>query len=232
VYVDDFKIAGPKNNIEKGWTLISQFLELDPPQPLNLYLGCVHEKQSVMIDGAAVNVMVYNMEDFLKSSLELYRNLFPNAASMATTSSMKVQTPCTPEDHQQAPAAVVSSEADVAEYASGDFLADESPKEFNVPAAKVIMKLMYCARMARPDLLRTISFLARYLAKWTEDTDKRLHKLMVYVQNSLAYRMYAWNDQSSADGPYKLRVYSDSDFAGCSQTQRSTTGSIVYLSRA
>ena len=44
--------------------------------------------------------------------------------------------------------------------------------------------------------------------------------------------MYAWNDQSSADGPYNLRVYSDSDFAGCSQTQRSTTGSIVFLSRA
>jgi hypothetical protein len=89
-----------------------------------------------MIDGAAVDVMVYNMEDFLKSSLEVYRNLFPSAASMATTSSMKVQTPCTPEDHQQAPAAVVSSEAEVAEYASGDFSADESPKEFNVPAAK------------------------------------------------------------------------------------------------
>jgi hypothetical protein len=145
---------------------------------------------------------------------------------------MKVQTPCTPEDHQQAPAAVVNNEAEVAEYTSGDFPADESPKELNVPAARVIMKLMYCARMARPDLLRTISFLARYLTKWTEDTDNRLHKLMVYVQNSLAYRMYAWNDQSSADGPYNLRVYSDSDFAGCSQTQRSTTGSIVFLSRA
>ena len=152
---------GPKKNVEKGWELISQFLELDPPQALNLYLGCSHEKKSGMIDGAAVDVMVYNMEDVLNSSLELYRNLFPIAASMATTSSRKVQTPCTPEDHQQAPAAVVNSAAEVAEYASGDFPADESPKEFNVPVAKVIMKLMYCARMARPDLLRTISFLAR-----------------------------------------------------------------------
>ena len=127
---------------------------------------------------------------------------------------------------------MVNSEAEVAEYASGAFLADESPKEFNVPAAKVIMKLMYCARMARPDLLRTISYLARYLTTWTEDTEKRLHKLMVYVQNSLAYRMYAWNDQSAAAGPYTLRVYSDSDFAGCSQTQRSTIGATVLLTRS
>jgi hypothetical protein len=138
-----------KENIEKGWELISQFLELDPPQPLNLYLGCIHEKKSVMIDGAAVDVMVYNMEGFLKSSLELYRNVFPTAASMATTSSMKVQTPCTPEDHQQAPAAVVNSEAEIADFASGAFPAEDKPKEFNTPAARVIMNVMYVARMAR-----------------------------------------------------------------------------------
>ena len=38
VYVDDFKLAGPKANLEQGWKLITKFLELDPPQPLNLYL--------------------------------------------------------------------------------------------------------------------------------------------------------------------------------------------------
>jgi hypothetical protein len=112
--------------------------------------------------------------------------------------------------------------------ASGDFPVTEEPKDFNVPAARVIMKVMYAARMARPDVLRTIAFLARYLTKWTEDMDKRLHRLMVYIQNSLSYRMYAWNDQAASDGQFKLRVYSDSDFAGCSQTQRSTTGAIVF----
>ena len=56
------------------------------------------------------------------------------------------------------------------------------PKDFNVPAARVIMKVMYAARMARPDLLRTIAFLARYFTKWTEAMDKRLHRLMVYIK--------------------------------------------------
>ena len=95
-----------------------------------------------MIDGSAVDVMVYNMEDFLNSSLELYRSLFPTAASMANTSSMKVQTPCTPEDHQQAPAAVVNSETEIADFASGASPAEDEPKEFNTAAARVIMKIM------------------------------------------------------------------------------------------
>jgi hypothetical protein len=50
VYVDDFKLAGPRLNIEKGWSLITQLLELDPPQPLNLYLGCIHEKRTLKVE--------------------------------------------------------------------------------------------------------------------------------------------------------------------------------------
>ena len=101
--------------------LITQFLELDPPQPLNLYLGCIHEKRTLKVDGSVADVMVYNMEDFLNSSLDLYRDLFPNSPKMNSVSALKVQSPCTPEDHQQAPAAVVNSEEEVAEYASGVF---------------------------------------------------------------------------------------------------------------
>ena len=47
------------------------------------------------------------------------------------------------------------------------------------------MKVMCAARMARPDFLRTIAYLARYLTKWTEDRDKKLHRLVAYVNNSL-----------------------------------------------
>ena len=77
-----------------------------------------------MVDGATVDIMVYNMEDFLNSSLELYRELFPAAPPVTSVSSMKVQTPCMPEDHQQALAAIVHSEADNAEFASGAIPAD------------------------------------------------------------------------------------------------------------
>ena len=56
--------------------------------------------------------------------------------------------------------------------------------------------------------------------------DTSLHRLMSYIHHSCAYRMYAWvgSDQKI----FSLDVYSDSDYAGCTETQRSTTGSIVF----
>ena len=35
-------------------------------------------------------------------------------------------------------------------------------------AAQVVMKLFYCARVARPDLLRAIGHLTRFLTKWSK----------------------------------------------------------------
>jgi hypothetical protein len=49
---------------------------------------------------------------------------------------------------------------------------DPPAKQFHTDAARVIMKVMYVATMARPDLTRTISFLARFLTKWSEEMDK------------------------------------------------------------
>ena len=51
VYVDDFKMSGPTENLEQGWKLISSAVEVDPPQPLNLYLGCIHHRRVVEMRG-------------------------------------------------------------------------------------------------------------------------------------------------------------------------------------
>jgi hypothetical protein len=89
------------------------------------------------------------------------------------------------------------------------------------------MKIMYGARLARPDLLRTVSYLARFLTKWNEDTDKRLQRLMSYIHHSYSYRLYAYMGEDQPK--FTMDIYSDSDYAGCTQTQRSTTGSVIFL---
>ena len=52
VYVDDFKMAGPVQNLEHGWKLIREEIDMDDPAPKVenntvigsvRYLGCVHE---------------------------------------------------------------------------------------------------------------------------------------------------------------------------------------------
>ena len=44
VYVDDFKLAGPTENMNQGWKLISKHLDIEPPTAMDKYLGCGHEE--------------------------------------------------------------------------------------------------------------------------------------------------------------------------------------------
>ena len=90
---------------------------------------------------------------------------------------------------------------------------------------------MYVARMTRPDLLRSIAYLSRCLAKWSEEQAKRLQRFRACINNSLGYRMCAWNDAPNSGDPFMLVVFSDADYAGCAQTQRSATGAVVFLTR-
>ena len=43
IYVDDFKLVGPKQNLKEGWALLSEEIKLDQPTTLQRYLGCDHE---------------------------------------------------------------------------------------------------------------------------------------------------------------------------------------------
>ena len=45
VYVDDFKMSGPKENMSKGWSLIASKIDMDTPGEVNRYLGCDHVAQ-------------------------------------------------------------------------------------------------------------------------------------------------------------------------------------------
>ena len=230
--IDEFK---------KGWALIAADLELGPPQPLTLYLGCIHERKELRAGSAIAQVMSYNLEDFLKSSVELYVELFSTAPSMTVASSARVATPCTPETREHAPAALLvpvatnteQSEVDLTdvEPQGGVDPAESAAKNFHTEAARVVVKVMCAARMARPDLLRSIAYMARYLTKRTEEHDTRLHRLMAYISNSMGYGMYAWSDAGASSDPFVLLVFSDADYAGCAQAQRSTTCAVVFLTR-
>ena len=90
------------------------------------------------------------------------------------------------------------------------------------------MTVLYSAR-TRPDLAPTLSYFARYPTQYAESCDKRLRTLLSYVHNSLAHRMCAWGEPQRADYCLQLVVYSDVGSAGCSATQRSTVGAIVFL---
>ena len=79
----------------------------------------------------------------------------------------------------------------------------------------------YAARLCRFDLLRAVCRLAT-VTKWTSECDRKLHRLVCYVNSSKHLRMIGWvGDGLSALQPH---VFADADFAGCTATQRITSG--------
>ena len=109
-----------------------------------------------------------------------------------------------------------------------DTFDEKNPGKLNGIASAVLMKCLYAARMARYDLLRPITALAKMVTKWTPRCDRMLHKLMCYISSTLDIAMYGW----IGDGMKSIEIvlYSDADFAGDRADARSQTG--MYLALA
>ena len=60
-------------------------------------------------------------------------------------------------------------------------------------AAKVLMKILYGARMARYDLLRAVCHAASCITKWTEQQYMDLFRLICFIKSTSHYRMTAWD---------------------------------------
>ena len=94
-------------------------------------------------------------------------------------------------------------------------------------AASILMKILYAARMARFDLLKAVANLASKVTKWDEICDRRLHRLVCYVNSSLKFKLKGHVGDSMKD--VKLSLYSDADFASCKDTSKSTSGVFISL---
>ena len=89
-------------------------------------------------------------------------------------------------------------------------------------ACSLLMKVLWAARLARPDLLRAVTYLATKVSKWTSKCESMMHRFMGYIQATLNLRMIGWIGDS-LDLLY-LHFFADADFAGDVDTQRSTSG--------
>ena len=83
------------------------------------------------------------------------------------------------------------------------------------------------ARVARFDLLRAIAYLATRVTRCDRACDKRLHRLMAYVENTADAKLVGWvGDEDRLISPH---LFADADLGGCVQTQRSTAGAHLVM---
>jgi hypothetical protein len=95
-------------------------------------------------------------------------------------------------------------------------------------SSSVLMKILYMARFARPDVLFATCRLARVVSRWTRRDDLRLLRLVSYIASTPDLVMEGKFVHDDA-GKLHLGVFADSDFAGDPTSSRSTSGSWVGL---
>ena len=136
VYVDGFKVAGPSANFTKAWGLIRQKMETDEPHAVTKWLGCAHLAN---VGGASVKQIEYNMHPFFELCLESYlaltksRLIFLNLLRHHFWTSLSLKTL--------------------------QMIGKRVYYSLRI-ACKVLMKILYGARLVRFDLLRPIVALA------------------------------------------------------------------------
>ena len=120
----------------------------------------------------------------------------------------------------------------VAPIVKGDKLSlDQCPKnDFereqmkNIPYASAVGSLMYAQVCTRPDIAFVVGMLGRYQSNPGLDHWKLAKKVMRYLQGTKDYMlMYRRTDELEVIG------YSDSDYAGCLDSRKSTSGYIFML---
>ena len=94
-------------------------------------------------------------------------------------------------------------------------------------AAKVIMKILYGARMARYDLLHPCQELACRITKWTPNCDKRLFRIICYIHQHSDLCMFGWVGDHQKD--LRLWLYTDADFASDKSDSKSVSGVFCAL---
>ena len=91
----------------------------------------------------------------------------------------------------------------------------------------ILMKILYGARMGRYDLIRPAQALASRITKWNRLCNKKLHRLVSYINSTLDLHLHGWI--SDPADLLEVVAYCDADLAGDRTDSKSTSGVLVCL---
>ncbi len=89
-----------------------------------------------------------------------------------------------------------------------------------------IGSLLFLMRGSRPDIGFAVNVLGRRVTKWGKQCDAALERLMQYIYGTSGLKLQ-FNPINVDD--LKVVIHCDSDFAGCKETRKSTSGIAIYI---
>jgi hypothetical protein len=180
---------------------------MEEPTGMTRYLGCEHDFSSSGETGNRTKKCVYSIAEYFRSAVEIYVETTGNKVHA-------VDTPYVPE----------VSPLQWQELTS-------SPGKHGKSAAMFLMKLLYGARMCRPDLCVAVQRLAAQVTRWSGECDRRLHRLYCYVFGSAALSLSGSLNESDKSC-LRLVAWPDADLNGDVMSSKSTSGFFLELAGA
>ena len=197
LYVDDILLSGPEKLHDEFWKKLQSHLEIEDPTDVDRCLGRKH----VFERNGDVTDVYFDMSDFVKSACQMYENMTNKPLKGAPS-------PYLPE-----------GSIPLNEWEERGELAGE--------ASKVLMKVLWAARLSRPDVIKAIGDLTRRVTKWSRADDKRLHRLMNYLWESREYCLKSRIADRQED--LRLVLYTDADHSSAVEDAKSTSGGLLCL---
>jgi len=125
------------------------------------------------------------------------------------------------ELHQSVTSIVKDDRFNLNQYLKNDF---ERKHMKNIHYASVVGSLMYAQVCTRHDIAFADGMLGRYQSNLGIDYWRAAKKMMRYLQGTIDY-MHMYRKTNNLD----VIGYSDSDFAGCVDSHKSTSGYIFMM---
>ena len=197
-YVDDIVCAGGAKEVELFWVSLKKKIEIDGVEVPGRYLGRDHDIRSIE-NG---KTMFMSMEKYCRSAVDLY---LQHVGAVALKS---VSTPY-----------LSDSELNVNDWESQGFLGEKS--------ASILMKILWLARLSRPDLSHGVTKLASGISRWSVNHDKMLHRLVSYMNATADYGVHCFVNGNPSD--ISLHLYTDADSGGDVCTMKSHTGIFLCI---
>jgi hypothetical protein len=205
VYVDDLLIIGTKVT-EEIMTKLKELVVMEPPTGIDKYLGCFHHvDRRGSPDGHQTTTVGFDMTNFLKSAVKNFLDVSKMTLKPATTPYV----PTLPH----------------AQYE--ELIGKSGILEKQAPS--LVMKLMYAARMATPNIMVAVGRLASELSRWTAESDRKLLRLYSYVHCFADLRLRGTLSTQDLDSLI-LIGWPDADFNSDPNTSKSHSGCWIELS--
>ena len=204
VCVDDLTLSGPVELHAPFWHSLRNLVNLEP----EAFIGSGKEgcrilgRHHSVVRNESVAVCEFDMTAYTQQLVDFYCEL----TNVEKSKLRKVPSPAFPENQ------ATDSEL-------------ESTGELHGSASRILMRALWLSRLARPDISFVITRLASKVSRWDRFDDRQLLRCISYPHHSNHVTLKGSVSQTNLD--CQLEIYTDSDFASCPLSAKSTTGILV-----